>query len=64
MPLIDERKKIMNEAINNGRVNERIKQQCRDARSNEKNAVEVAKGKWVEHLINKAKLMNSDPKET
>lgn len=39
-----------------------MKQRCRDARSNFKNAIEVAKGKWTEMLVEKKSYIKINPK--
>ena len=39
-----------------------MKQQCRDARSNVKNTVEIAKGRWIDHLENDVKNISLNPK--
>ena len=45
MPIIKERNKFLHKAKLNGGHDEVLKQQCRDARSNVKNAVDCSKGK-------------------
>ena len=60
---IKERNDLLYKVKINGRVDEFLKQKCRDAHSNMKNIVEVAKGKWVEYLMNNIKNININPKK-
>ena len=39
-----------------------LKQKCRDARSNVKNTVNVAKGKWIKHLVDDIIDINMNPR--
>ena len=50
-PLIDARNRLLSEARATIGCDDFLKQRCRDAKNNVKNAVEVAKGKWIEKLV-------------
>ena len=61
-PIIKQGNDVLYEAKTNGGNDEFMKQQCRYARSDVKNAVEVAKGRWMEHLVNDVKNINLNPR--
>jgi len=51
MPILKERNKLLHKLKICDEEDEYLKQKCRDARSNVKNTINVAKGKWIEHLV-------------
>ena len=52
-PLIDRRNELSSRARSTNGEDAELKQQCRDAKSDLKDAVAIAKGRWIEHLVGK-----------
>lgn len=64
IPIIKQRNELLHQAKFQDRCDEYVKQRCRDFCSNFKNAVEVAKGKWVEYIAIEIKLIGINPKKS
>ena len=62
-PLIERRNCLLSRARASKGCDEVLKQQCRDAKSDLKDAVAVAKGRWIEHLVDKISQIKMNPKE-
>ena len=62
-PLIERRNCLLARARASEGCDEDLKQQCRDAKSDLKDAVAVAKGRWIEHLVDKISQIKMNPKE-
>ena len=59
-----EKNELLYQTKFNDGCDDHLKQRCRDARSNVKNAVELAKVKWVKIIVNDIKLMGMSPKKS
>jgi len=62
-PLIDRRNSLLARARVIHGCDEDLKQQCRDAKNDLKDAIAVAKGRWIEHLVSKISQIKLNPKE-
>ena len=61
--LIRRRNQLLSKAREEPGENKALKQQCQDAKSDVKNAVAMAKGNWVKHMVSKIGDFTLNPKE-